>query len=136
MGVPQDLEKMCEEKPSSGHLVLERLCKRQADIEQWMNLLNARRNNTCTEIYHILGFYFLFHCILLVTLFTAKPDTKTINSWWTLFVLCTLGGLGTVWSVLHKISADDNLRRMSENEVEDFRAVGRCIQSLLCQGAQ
>ncbi|KAL7590814.1 hypothetical protein Lser_V15G35428 [Lactuca serriola] len=90
------------------------------------------------EITHIYCFFFLFHSISLMLLFSSASSSTSgsCNRSWIPSLCSLLCSLGLIWAVRYKTDTESHLEKLLEREKEDGKLLGKCVEELKKKGLE
>ncbi|KAL4200865.1 hypothetical protein AMTRI_Chr02g255750 [Amborella trichopoda] len=131
---PHPLQQIAE---SSTHkLLLKQWLKEEELIFKRIALNESKIDGTRKEITQLYCFYFIFHAIVLVLLYTASardPD-KACRRVWIPSVSGLLCSLAMIWAIRYKMDMEAHIEKLLEREKEDGKLLLKCVQELKKKG--
>ncbi|XAR56903.1 hypothetical protein NMG60_11037544 [Bertholletia excelsa] len=91
------------------------------------------------EITQLYCFFFLFHSISLVLLFSASSRGShgiSCHRSWIPSLCSLLCSLGFIWAMRYKIDVESHLEKLMKREKEDGRLLGKCLEELKKKGVE
>ncbi|KAI3769029.1 hypothetical protein L6452_00125 [Arctium lappa] len=92
------------------------------------------------ELTHLYCFFFLFHSISLIILFSSSSSSSSIsgscNRSWIPSLCSLLCSLGLIWAVRYKTEVESHLEKLLEREKEDGKLLGKCVEELKKKGLE
>lgn len=122
---------------SSGHLLLLKLWQRDEEVmTRRVEVKESRLDSIGKEIFHLACLYFAFHGIVLTLLFTAatQENARTCNRWWIPSTLSGITSLVLICAIQYKLILQRKVMKMLHKDINDSRALSRCVQELRMKG--
>lgn len=122
---------------SRGHLLLLKLWQREEEvIARRIEVKESRIDSIKKEIFHLACLYFAFHGIVLTLLFTAatQENARTCNRWWIPSTLSGITSLVLICAIQYKLILQRKVMKMLHKDINDSRALSRCVQELRMKG--
>ncbi|XP_076900236.1 uncharacterized protein LOC143554347 [Bidens hawaiensis] len=120
-------------------LLLKQWLKEEELILNRIALKETQIDSVRKELTHLYCFFFLFHSISLIILFTTTSTSAFPMSCTRLWVpsLCSvLCSLGLIWAVRYKMESEAHIEKLLEREKEDGRLLGKCVEELKKKGLE
>ncbi|GAA0163861.1 hypothetical protein Leryth_024675 [Lithospermum erythrorhizon] len=120
-------------------LLLKQWLKEEDLILNRVSLKETQLDSIRKEITQLYSFFFIFHSLSLILLFSASSRVSNIGfchrSW--LPSLCSLFfSLGIIWAVRFKTDVEEHVEKMLEREKEDGKLLGKCVDELKKKGIE
>ncbi|KAK9057100.1 hypothetical protein SSX86_024467 [Deinandra increscens subsp. villosa] len=106
-------------------LILNRIAQKETQID------SVRK-----ELTHLYCFFFLFHSLSLILLFSTTSSSSTCSRSWIPSICSLICSLGLIWAVRYKTDTEWHLERLLEREKEDGRLLGKCVEELKKKGLE
>lgn len=122
-------------------LLLKQWLKEEELILNRISLKETQIDSVRKEITQLYIFFFLFHSIALLLLFSASSrdspgsESSCKRSWIPSFcsLLCSLG---IIWAARYKTDVECHLEKLLEREKEDGNLLGKCVEELKKKGVE
>ncbi|KAG9152765.1 hypothetical protein Leryth_023567, partial [Lithospermum erythrorhizon] len=125
---------------STHKLLLKQWLKEEELILNRVSLKETQIDSVRKELTQLYCFFFLFHSISLILLFSAASSRASglgfcPRSW--IPSLCSLFfSLGIIWAIRYKTDVESHLEKMLEREKEDGKLLGKCVEELKKKGVE
>nr|XP_043622744.1 uncharacterized protein LOC122594333 [Erigeron canadensis] len=117
-------------------LLLKQWLKEEELILNRIALKETQIDSVSKEITHLYCFFFLFHSISLMLLFSSSNGSSSCNRSWIPSLCSLLCSLGLIWAVRYKTDTEAHLEKMLEREKEDGNLLGKCVDELKKKGLE
>ncbi|KAI3754024.1 hypothetical protein L2E82_26115 [Cichorium intybus] len=121
-------------------LLLKQWLKEEELILNRIALKETQIDAVRKEITHIYCFFFLFHSISLVLLFSSASSSSSMGGScsrsWIPSLSSLLCSLGLIWAVRYKTDTESHLEKLLEREKEDGKLLGKCVEELKKKGLE
>ncbi|CAI9295313.1 uncharacterized protein LOC111905682 [Lactuca sativa] len=119
-------------------LLLKQWLKEEELILNRIALKETQIDAVRKEITHIYCFFFLFHSISLMLLFSSASSSTSgsCNRSWIPSLCSLLCSLGLIWAVRYKTDTESHLEKLLEREKEDGKLLGKCVEELKKKGLE
>ncbi|KAI3810097.1 hypothetical protein L1987_19705 [Smallanthus sonchifolius] len=120
-------------------LLLKQWLKEEELILNRIALKETQIDSILKELTHLYCFFFLFHSISLVLLFSSTSSSTLNGSCsrsWIPSICSLLCSLGLIWAVRYKTDTEAHLGKLLEREKEDGRLLGKCVEELKKKGLE
>ncbi|KAF5728196.1 hypothetical protein HS088_TW21G00341 [Tripterygium wilfordii] len=118
-------------------LLLKQWLKEEELILNRISLKETQIDSVRKEITQLYIFFFLFHSLSLLLLFSSSSrDPTSCRRSWIPSVILVLCSLGMVWAVRYKLETESHLEKLLEREKEDGKLLGKCVEELKKKGLE
>ncbi|XP_042478347.1 uncharacterized protein LOC122059562 [Macadamia integrifolia] len=120
-------------------LLLKQWLKEEELILGRIALKESQIDNIRKEITQLFCFFFLFHSIALVLLFSAasgEPRGEGCHRSWIPSLCSLLCSLAIIWAVRYKTDVESHMEKLLEREKEDRQLLTKCVQELKKKGVE
>lgn len=120
-------------------LLLKQWLKEEELILNRIALKETQIDSVRKELTHLYCFFFLFHSISLILLFSSSAASSVMGSCNRSWIpsLCSLFcSLGLIWAVRYKTDTESHLEKLLEREKEDGKLLGKCVEELKKKGLE
>ncbi|KAJ0508719.1 hypothetical protein Hanom_Chr11g00993171 [Helianthus anomalus] len=121
-------------------LLLKQWLKEEELILNRIALKETQIDSVRKELTHLYCFFFLFHSISLILLFSSTSSSSSYggscNRSWVPSVCSLLCSLGLIWAVRYKTDTESHLEKLLEREKEDGKLLGKCVEELKKKGLE
>ncbi|XP_071699002.1 uncharacterized protein [Rutidosis leptorrhynchoides] len=120
-------------------LLLKQWLKEEELILNRIALKETQIDSVRKELTHLYCFFFLFHSISLILLFSSSSNSSlsgSCNRSWIPSLCSLLCSLGLIWAVRYKTDTESHLEKLLEREKEDGKLLGKCVEELKKKGLE
>ncbi|KAI3675667.1 hypothetical protein L1987_85259 [Smallanthus sonchifolius] len=117
-------------------LLLKQWLKEEELILNRIALKETQIDSVRKELTHLYCFFFLFHSISLVLLFSSTSLNGSCRRSWIPSICSLFCSLGLIWAVRYKMDTEGHLEKLLEREKEDGRLLGKCVEELRKKGLE
>ncbi|KAK1440114.1 hypothetical protein QVD17_05939 [Tagetes erecta] len=119
-------------------LLLKQWLKEEELILNRIALKETQIDSVRKELTHLYCFFFLFHSIYLVLLFSSASSSigGSCGRSWIPSICSLVCSLGLIWAVRYKIDTEAHLEKLLEREKEDGKLLGKCVEELKKKGLE
>ncbi|GJZ86423.1 hypothetical protein Tco_1399175 [Tanacetum coccineum] len=115
-------------------LLLKQWLKEEELILNRVALKETQIDSVQKELTHLYVFFFLFHSLSLILLFSSGPGATSCSRSWVPSLCSLLCSLGLIWAVRYKTEVELHLEKMLKREKEDGNLLGKCVEELKKKG--
>ncbi|XP_071725761.1 uncharacterized protein [Rutidosis leptorrhynchoides] len=120
-------------------LLLKQWLKEEELILNRIALKETQIDSVRKELTNLYCFFFLFHSISLILLFSSSSNSSVMGSCnrsWIPSICSLLCSLGLIWAVRYKTDTESHLEKLLEREKEDGKLLGKCVEELKKKGLE
>lgn len=120
-------------------LLLKQWLKEEELILNRIALKETQIDSVRKELTHLYCFFFIFHSISLILLFSSSSSSSfngSCNRSWIPSLCSLLCSLGLIWAVRYKTDTESHLEKLLEREKEDGKLLGKCVEELKKKGLE
>ncbi|KAF5730828.1 hypothetical protein HS088_TW19G00428 [Tripterygium wilfordii] len=118
-------------------LLLKQWLKEEELILNRISLKETQIDSVRNEVTQLYIFFFLFHSLTLLLLFSSSSrDPISCSRSWIPSLILVLCSLGMIWAVRYKSETESHLEKLLEREKEDAKLLGKCVEELKKKGLE
>ncbi|CAK9165666.1 unnamed protein product [Ilex paraguariensis] len=120
-------------------LLLKQWLKEEELILNRIALKEIQIDSVRKEITQLYCFFFLFHSMALIFLFSASsraPSGGYCHRSWIPSLCSLFCSLGIIWAVRYKTDVEGHLEKLLEREKEDGKLLAKCVEELKKKGVE
>ncbi|PIA37802.1 hypothetical protein AQUCO_03000378v1 [Aquilegia coerulea] len=118
-------------------LLLKQWLKEEELILSRIALKETQIDTVRKEITQLYCFYFLFHSISLLLLFSSvskSPNSESCHRSWIPSLCSLLCSLALIWGIRYKTDVETHMEKLLEREKEDGQLLAKCVVELKKKG--